>query len=102
MSAMKKMAKWISLLLVASCVLAATAPAITSAQSGAEDEYRLDLPGSGANSDTPDSSGSAVPDSSDSGGFPVLIVILVAAAAVAAGIAAWRLRKPGDPSKPDA
>ncbi len=99
---MNKMAKWISLVLVASCAIAAIAPAIAGAQTGAEQEYNLDLPGSGANSETPDSNGSAVPDSSDSGGFPVLIVILVAAAAVAAGVAAWRLRKPGDPSEPDA
>lgn len=98
---MNKMAKWISLVLVASCAMVAIAPATAGAQ-GAEDEYNLDLPGSGSNADTPDSNGSSVPDSSDSGGFPVLIVILVAVAGVGAGVAAWRLRRPGGPSEPDA
>jgi hypothetical protein len=96
-----KIAKRTSLTLVVLCVLTAVAaPALAVAQGGAQDEYNLDLPGSGANEGTPASSASDVSDSSDSGGFPVIVVILVAGAGVAAGIAAWRLRKPREPDEP--
>jgi hypothetical protein len=98
---MTKIAKRTSLALVAICALTAlAAPTLAVAQGGAEDEYNLDLPGSGANEGTPTTSAGDVSDSSDSGGFPVIVVILVAGAGVAAGIAAWRLRKPHEPDEP--
>jgi hypothetical protein len=98
---MTKIAKRTSLALVAICALTAlAAPTLAIAEGGAQDEYNLDLPGSGANEGTPASSASDVSDSSDSGGFPVIVVILVAGAGVAAGIAAWRLRKPRQPDDP--
>ena len=60
-------------------------------------EYNLDLPGSGNGSPTETSPADA--DSSNSGGFPVIVVVLVAGAGLAAGVAAWRMRKPGGPSE---
>jgi hypothetical protein len=98
------MAKRMSLAAALICLLAALGGSATAlAQSGdgdkpsAAEEYDLDLPGSGANEDTPSSSDTS---GSDDGGFPVIVVILVAGAAIAAGFAAWRMRKPHEPDDP--
>jgi hypothetical protein len=101
MTSMTKTARLMALMLVASCALAsaAIAPAVAGAQPGSEDEYSLDLPGSGADENTPAAGPTSSDDSSGSGGFPTLVVILVVAAGVAAGIAAWRLRKPHPPDE---
>jgi hypothetical protein len=98
---MIKMAKWLSLTMVAICALAPAIVPSTAFGQGAEDEYNLELPGSGANSDTPSGSGASnVSDSSDSGGLPVIVIVLVVGAGVAVGVAVWRLRKPGPPDEP--
>jgi hypothetical protein len=100
---MTTIAKRMSLAVAMLCLLAALAgPGLAVAQNndgpaGAE-EYDLDLPGSGANEDTPASSGDT--SGSDDSGFPVIVVVLVAGAAVAAGFAAWRMRKPHEPDEP--
>jgi len=92
---MTKRAKRISLSLVAFCVLAvplAIAPSGALAQ-GAEEEYNLDLPGSGGDQTTPTTdTATNVSDSEDSDGFPVLVLVLFAAAGVGVGIAVWRMR----------
>jgi hypothetical protein len=87
---------WLPAIVLACLVAMALAPAGASAQSGAEQEYNLDLPGSGANQDTPQSSAS----DTDEGGFPVGIVVLVAGAALLAGFAGWRLSKGDEPDEP--
>lgn len=78
------------------CALAlCAAPALAAEDDPpAGQEYNLDLPGGG---DAPAQQTDASDADSDSGGFPVVVVILVAGAGIAAGIAAWRMRKPGDP-----
>ncbi len=95
---MKKMARRTSLTLLALCAtaaLVAAAPAAASDEPPAGQEYNLDLPGAGGGSQTPaDSNGTS--GSSDSGGFPVIAVVLIAGAGVVAGFAAWRLRKPAN------
>jgi hypothetical protein len=90
-----------SLLTLACALIAALAgaPAAAQDQTGAEQEYNLDLPGSGANADTPPAS-SAGSEDSDSGGFPVLAVAIVGGAGVAAGFAVWRLRHHDEPEAP--
>ncbi|MDX6582667.1 MAG: hypothetical protein QOI10_1851 [Solirubrobacterales bacterium] len=91
---MNKMARWTSLILVALCALAPAAIAPVSAiAQGAENEYDLDLPGSGGNSSTPNNT-TGVNDvaDSDSGGFPVIVLVLAVAAGVVVGLALWRLR----------
>jgi hypothetical protein len=90
---MNKIAKWTALLMVALCVLAvpaAVAPVAVFAQ-GAEEEYDLDLPGSGGDQTTPANSTSADTSEKDDGGFPVLAIVLFGAAGVAVGLALWRL-----------
>ena len=91
---MTKMAKWTSLILV---VLACprspprSLPAAAVAQ-GAEEEYDLDLPGSGGDQATPANSTPAdTSGADDDDGFPVLGIVLFAAAGVAVGLALWRL-----------
>jgi hypothetical protein len=89
---MNKMAKWTALLLVALCALAVPAVMAPAAfAQGAEEEYNLDLPGSGGDQTTPATNTSADTSDSDDGGFPVLAIILFAAAGVAVGLALWRL-----------
>ena len=91
---MTKLSKWTALFLVAlivPAIPAALLPAAAVAQ-GAEEEYDLDLPGSGGDQTTPandtpaDTSGA-----DDDDGFPVLGIVLVGAAGVAVGLALWRL-----------
>ena len=90
---MTKLAKWTALILVVLLVPATAAallPAAAVAQ--AEEEYDLDLPGSGGDQTTP--ANSTPTDTSgvdDDGGFPVLGIVLFAAAGVAVGLALWRL-----------
>jgi hypothetical protein len=98
---MTKMAKRTSLAIVLVCMLgvAFAAPVGAQGQTGAEEEYNLDLPGSGANSETPTSGTTGDSEDSDSG-FPVIVVILIAGAGVAAGIAAWRMRRSDEPDPP--
>ncbi len=94
--------KRVALAMAIVCLLAAAptvAPVAAQGQTGAEEEYNLDLPGSGANSDTPAGGSTGSSDDSDSG-FPVIVVILIAGAGVAAGIAAWRMRKSDEPDGP--
>ncbi len=96
---MKTMARRTTgLLLALVCALAiGAAPALAAADDPpAGQEYNLDLPGSGNGSQTETSPTDS--DSSDSG-FPVVVVVLVAGAGLAAGVAAWRMRKPGGPSE---
>ena len=97
---MKTMARRTNALLLALvCALAiGAAPALAAADDPpAGQEYNLDLPGSGNGSPTETSPADA--DSSNSGGFPVIVVVLVAGAGLAAGVAAWRMRKPSGPSE---
>ncbi len=89
---MTKMAKWTSLILAALCLLwtpVVIAPSLAFAQ-GAEEEYDLDLPGSGGDQSTPSTNTTNSSDSEDDG-FPVLVIVLFAAAGVAVGLAVWRL-----------
>jgi hypothetical protein len=89
---MTKLAKWTSLIMVALCLLAlpaVVAPVSAFAQ-GAEEEYNLDLPTNG-DQGTPATNASST-TSDDGSGFPLLVVIIVAAAGVAVGLALWRLQ----------
>jgi hypothetical protein len=86
---------WLAALALTCLLAVMLAPAGAPAQSGADQEYNLDLPGSGANQDTPPASASDT--DTDTGGFPVVVVLLIGGAAVLAGFAGWRLRK-GDES----
>ena len=89
---MTKMAKWTALLLVALCAVAVPAVVAPAAfAQGAEEEYDLDLPGSGGDQTTPATNTSADTSDSDDGGFPVLAIVLFGAAGVAVGLALWRL-----------
>lgn len=91
---MTKLAKWTALILVVllvPAIPAALLPAAASAQ-GAEEEYDLDLPGSGGDQTTPANSTPADTSAADDDdGFPVLGIVLFAAAGVAVGLALWRL-----------
>ena len=100
---MQRMARRISLTLVAACAVTALAAPLAAAskEPPAGQEYNLELPGSGAGSQTTAGSSNADTGSSDSGGFPIIAVVLIAGAGIAAGFAAWRLRKPGGPRGPD-
>jgi hypothetical protein len=91
---------WLAALAVGCLLAVMLAPTAALAQSGADQEYNLDLPGSGANQDTPPASASDT--DTDSGGFPVVVVLLVGGAAVLAGFAGWRLRRGDGPDKPEA
>lgn len=95
---MTRFTRRVSLLALACGVVAAfaVAPAAAQDQTGAEQEYNLDLPGSGANEDTPPAS-STGSDTSDSGGFPVIAVVIIGGAGLAAGFAVWRLRRQDEP-----
>ncbi len=83
-------------LICAALAVFAVVPASAVAQVPAENEYDLaQLPNadgdSGASTDTP-----AAPvktASTDSGGTPVLPIVLVGAAAVFAGLGIWRMRR---------
>src|SRR4051794_35334638 len=89
---MNTMAKWTAVLLVALCALAVPAALAPAAfASGAEEEYNLDLPGSGGDQTTPANNTSTETSDSDDGGFPVLAIVLFGAAGVAVGLALWRL-----------
>jgi hypothetical protein len=103
---MKKIARCTTLALIALCALAPLAVAPTAALAqGAENEYDLDLPNSGADSSTPAADPGTTSSDSDSGGFPVIVVVLAVAAGAAVGVALWRMRadrtdgadEPGDP-----
>ena len=105
---MTKMAKWTALILVGLCAAAfvtAIVPAAATAQ-GAEEEYDLDLPGSGGDETTPATNAPVdTSNSEDDGGFPVLAIVLFAVAGVGVGIALWRLRtrqayERSDPDEP--
>lgn len=89
---MTKLAKWAALTIVALCLLALPAALVPAAAfgQGAEEEYDLDLPTSG-NGTTP-ATGASGTTGDDDGGFPVLAVIIVGAAAVAVGLGVWRLQ----------
>lgn len=86
----------ITLLLALACALALCATPALAAQDDppAGQEYNLDLPGG---DNAPAQQTDASDADSGSGGFPVVVVVLVAGAGLAAGIAAWRMRKPNDP-----
>lgn len=86
--------------LICAVGLLAVAPALAAAQSGAAEEYDLELPGSGGSSDTPEATS---PTSGSGDDFPVAVVVVVAGAAIAAGFAGWRLRAAREPDgEPDA
>ena len=97
---MTKMATWTALLVAALCLAgpAAVGPSPAAGQ-GAEEEYDLDLPGSGGDETTPATNTSNTTSESDDGGFPVVVVVLFGLAGVAVGAAIWRLRGPG-PDEP--
>ena len=89
---MNKMGKCIALLLIALCAVAVPAAMAPAAfAQGAEEEYNLDLPGSGGDETTPASNTSTETSDSDDDGFPVLAIVLFGAAGVAVGLALWRL-----------
>jgi hypothetical protein len=91
---MTKLAKRTSLilaaLLLAAAGMAVVAPTGAIAQ-GAEDEYDLELPGSGGEQTTPAPDGPIDTPDEDDDGFPVIGIVLVGAAGVVAGLGLWRL-----------
>jgi hypothetical protein len=83
--------------LVLICALLAvlgSVPAGAGAQVPAENEYDLaQLPNADGNNPSSTDSPAAGKGSSDSGGAPVLPIVLIGLAAVGAGVGVWRVRQ---------
>lgn len=84
---------------VALCALVAL-PSSAPARTGAEDEYDLQLPASGADQNTPDSDPGDAATDTGSGGVPVLVIALLAGAGLAVGAAVYRMRARGSGEGP--